>query len=106
VIFSHYLYFDDVLNEALPKPDDWYEHQRVSYVKSRGRWVPYPYQNNISMLPVEDQQRAIDGMIDAIAIRHKSEGKPKTFDEWIVRQMGSFSFSVLLNGQNDQHCIV
>jgi hypothetical protein len=27
VIFSHYKYFDDVLNEALPKEDDWYTHQ-------------------------------------------------------------------------------
>ncbi|OQE19374.1 hypothetical protein PENFLA_c019G01973 [Penicillium flavigenum] len=26
VIFSHYKYFDDCLNEALPKAEDWYEH--------------------------------------------------------------------------------
>ena len=37
-------YFDDCINEALPKPDDWYEHERVSYVRSKGAWVPYPYQ--------------------------------------------------------------
>lgn len=40
VIFSHYAYFDDVIAEALPKPDDWYEHQRISYVRSRDVWVP------------------------------------------------------------------
>jgi len=40
VIFSHYAYFDDVLAEALPRPEDWYEHQRISYVRSRDVWVP------------------------------------------------------------------
>lgn len=40
VIFSHYAYFDDVLKQALPEKDDWYEHQRVSYVRSRDVWVP------------------------------------------------------------------
>lgn len=27
VIFSHYKYFDDCINEALPKETDWYTHQ-------------------------------------------------------------------------------
>lgn len=40
VIFSHYLYFDDVIHEALPKQGDWYEHQRVSYVRIKNTWVP------------------------------------------------------------------
>jgi hypothetical protein len=42
-------YFDDVINEALPSPDDWYTHERVSYVRSKGLWVPYPYQ--VSLIP-------------------------------------------------------
>lgn len=40
VIFSHYSYFDDCIAEALPKEEDWYEHQRVSYVRTKGVWVP------------------------------------------------------------------
>lgn len=40
VIFSHYAYFDDVIAEALPKKEDWYDHQRVSYVRRRDIWVP------------------------------------------------------------------
>jgi hypothetical protein len=27
VIFSHYKYFDDCIDEALPKDTDWYTHQ-------------------------------------------------------------------------------
>ena len=38
VIFSHYKYFDDALNEALPHSDDWLIHKRVSYVRSKGFW--------------------------------------------------------------------
>ena len=29
--------------------------ERVSYVWMKGRWVAYPFQNNISALPQEDQ---------------------------------------------------
>jgi len=37
---SHYDYFDDTINRALPGDDDWYEHQRVSYIRTGGAWVP------------------------------------------------------------------
>ncbi|KKA29120.1 hypothetical protein TD95_005407 [Thielaviopsis punctulata] len=88
VIFSHYKYFDDCLDEALPKEDDWYNHQRISYVRYKGQWVPYPFQNNISMLPKEDQTKCIDGLIDAALEHRVSNTKPKDFDDWIVRLMG------------------
>ncbi|KAI8586275.1 hypothetical protein BDZ88DRAFT_429657 [Geranomyces variabilis] len=88
VIFSHYSYFDDTLDKALPEPDDWRLHQRVSYVRSRNTWVPYPYQNNISMLPKEDQVVALSGMVDAYVASKTCTEKPKNFDEWIVRNMG------------------
>ncbi|KAJ5105888.1 hypothetical protein NUU61_003235 [Penicillium alfredii] len=88
VIFSHYKYFDDCIDEALPKEEDWYTHERISYVRCQGQWVPYPFQNNISMLPKEEQVKCIDGMIDAALEARVSNTKPKTFDEWIVRMMG------------------
>lgn len=88
VSFSHYLYFDDVINEALPQPSDWYEHQMVSYVRAKGLWIPYPYQNNITVLAVEDQVKCIEGMIDAVEVRSRAVHKPNNFDEWIVRMMG------------------
>ncbi|RQM05417.1 hypothetical protein DH86_00001962 [Scytalidium sp. 3C] len=89
VIFSHYKYFDDCLDEALPKEEDWYHHQRISYVRCKGLWVPYPFQNNISVLPKEDQVKCIDGLIDAALEARTATTKPKTFDEWIVRMMGT-----------------
>lgn len=50
--------------------------------------MPYPFQNNISMLPKEDQAKCIDGLIDAALEHRVSNTKPKDFDDWIVRLMG------------------
>lgn len=33
----------------------WNTLERVSYVWMKDRWVAYPFQNNISALPKEDQ---------------------------------------------------
>ncbi|KAK3314986.1 UDP-galactopyranose mutase [Apodospora peruviana] len=88
VIFSHYKYFDDCIDEALPKEDDWYTHQRISYVRYKELWVPYPFQNNISMLPKEDQVKCMEGLIDAAMECRVANTKPKDFDEWILRMCG------------------
>ena len=89
VIFSHYKYFDDCIDEALPNEDDWYTHQRISYVRYKGLWVPYPFQNNVSMLPKEDQAAALDGLVDAALEARVANTKPKDFDEHILRTMGA-----------------
>jgi len=70
VIFSHYQYFDELVGAAVggDGADAWNTLQRVSYVWIRGRWVAYPFQNNINALPPEDQARArvtLDGRSDA-----------------------------------------
>ncbi|KIX03019.1 uncharacterized protein Z518_06569 [Rhinocladiella mackenziei CBS 650.93] len=88
VIFSHYKYFDDCIDEALPQEDDWYTHQRISYVRCKGLWVPYPFQNNISMLSKEDQVKCMDGLIDAALEARIANTKPQNFDEWILRNQG------------------
>lgn len=88
VIFSHYKYFDKCIAEALPNESDWYSHERVSYVRSRDVWVPYPYQNNISVLPKEDQVDCMNGLVDAAMECQIATTKPKDFDEWILRNMG------------------
>jgi protoporphyrinogen oxidase len=85
VIFSHYSYFDDLLDRAVGS-DGWEYHQRVSYVWLKDRWVPYPFQNNLYCLDEDDKVDCISGLIDAYSTR--SESKPRNFDEWIVRNMG------------------
>ncbi|POS77721.1 UDP-galactopyranose mutase [Diaporthe helianthi] len=100
VIFSHYKYFDDCIEEALPKQDDWFDHQRISYVRYKGLWVPYPFQNNISMLPKEDQVASLEGLIDAAMEGAVTKSKPKNFDEWIVRQMGEHIANIFMRPYN------
>ena len=51
VQFSHYRYFDDLMDRALG--DAWFNHQRESWVWIEGRFVPYPFQNNIRYLSLE-----------------------------------------------------
>ena len=41
------------------------------------------------MLPQKEQVDCIDGMIDAAMEARVANTKPKTFDEWIVRMMGT-----------------
>ncbi|KAH7155068.1 hypothetical protein B0J13DRAFT_468923 [Dactylonectria estremocensis] len=100
VIFSHYKYFDDCIEEALPKEDDWYTHQRISYVRYKGLWVPYPFQNNISMLPKEDQVTCIDGLIDSALECRVANTKPKNFDEWILRMTGEGVANIFMRPYN------
>ncbi len=100
VIFSHYKYFDDIIDEALPNDSDWYHHQRISYVRYKDLWVPYPFQNNVSMLPKEDQALCIEGMIDAALEARVSNTKPTNFDDWIVRNNGEGIANVFMRPYN------
>lgn len=60
VLFSHYDYFDCVVAEALG--NDYYEHQRESWIRILQSWVPYPFQNNVRYLPEEALQECVDGL--------------------------------------------
>jgi protoporphyrinogen oxidase len=84
VLFSHYKYFDDVMDRALG--DAWVEHAREAWVWMRDRWIPYPLQNNIWRLPDAELEACVDGLkalqnIDASA-------PPATFREWLLRSFG------------------
>jgi UDP-galactopyranose mutase len=63
VVFSHFGEFDRLLEETLG--DDVHEHERSSYVRVDGRWVPYPFQNNLRHLAPEDAYDCLVGLLDA-----------------------------------------
>ncbi|SNB45827.1 NAD(P)/FAD-dependent oxidoreductase [Geobacter sp. DSM 9736] len=60
VLFSHYDYFDRAVEESLQ--GEYYEHQRESWVRTCGTWVPYPFQNNVRYLPELVLQECVDGL--------------------------------------------
>eukprot|EP01041_Mallomonas_annulata_P010741 gene10741-22438_t len=85
VIFSHYNYFDQLLDAALGTGDEfWAVHERVSYV----------------CLPLEDQITCINGLIEAKVTNALAKSAPADFDEWILRVMGEGIANIFMRPYN------
>merc|ERR1711907_523496 len=74
--------------------------QRISYVWIKNRWVAYPFQNNISALPKEDQITCLEGLVEAKVRCATAQEKPKNFDEWILRVMGDGIADIFMRPYN------
>jgi protoporphyrinogen oxidase len=85
VQFSHYSYYDRVLDKALG--DRWLWHERESWIRFKNRFVPYPFQNNIHRLDPADQDRALAGLDQARSGR-EGRGRPANFSSWINQTFG------------------
>ncbi len=83
VLFSHYRYFDDVMDRALG--DAWVEHVREAWVWMRDRWIPYPFQNNIWRLP----QPELDACVAGLKALRACDLPPATFREWLLASFGT-----------------
>jgi protoporphyrinogen oxidase len=81
VLFSHYPYFDEVVEYAVG--GECYEHLRESWVRILGRWVPYPFQNNIHHLPREVIEECLGGL------RQVSSGGGSSFRAWMDEVFGA-----------------
>jgi protoporphyrinogen oxidase len=81
VVFSHFGDFDRLLEEVLG--DDLEEHERSSYVRVAGRWVPYPFQNNLRHLAADDAYDCLVGLIDAPGASGTSD-----FGAWMEATFG------------------
>jgi protoporphyrinogen oxidase len=84
VQFSHYSHYDAVLEAALG--DEWLWHERESWVWIKGRFVPYPFQNNIHRLDPEDMELALRGLERAAAARPVTAAAH--FGDWIHTTFG------------------
>ncbi len=84
VQFSHYPYFDAVMDRALGV-EGWLSHERESWVWMKERFIPYPFQNNIRYLPPESMWRCLKGIID---ITKKPAPPPTDFHEWVMSIFG------------------
>ena len=86
VLFSHYDYFDALVDQALG--DQWVHHERESWIWSRGRFVPYPFQYNIRHLPPEVQRDCIEGLERLQREGPPIDGPPGNFREWLLARFG------------------
>jgi protoporphyrinogen oxidase len=97
VQFSHYAYYDRVLDEALG--DRWLWHDRESWIWIKGRFVPYPFQNNIHRLDAEDRDAALTGLERAHASQNQGN-PPATFADWIDRTFGTAIADLFMHPYN------
>jgi protoporphyrinogen oxidase len=81
--FSHYKYFDNLMDDLLG--DAWIDHARESWVWMRERFIPYPLQNNIHLLPRDEFMICLTGLIQSL----RQGPVPMTnFKEWIDASFG------------------
>jgi protoporphyrinogen oxidase len=81
--FSHYAYYDRILERAIGL--GWLYHDRQSWVWMKDRFIPYPFQNNIHRLEPPDRELAWEGMKAAASRRQIQEPNLK---QWIVQTFG------------------
>jgi protoporphyrinogen oxidase len=81
VMFSHYRYFDELVENMLH--GDYDQHMREAWVWLHGRFVPYPFQNNIHRLPPDVFLDCLMGIIES-----RDNDKRDNFDSWITSVFG------------------
>lgn len=81
VMFSHYSYFDDLVEKMLR--GDYDQHLREAWVWIHGRFVPYPFQNNIHRLPPDAFLDCVMGIAES-----RGDDRRSNFDEWITSVFG------------------
>ena len=92
VLFSHYEYFDRAMDEFLG-PEGWLHHERESWVWMRGRFIPYPFQNNIHRLPDDDLDCCLAGLVN---VTRNAQVVPENFRQWILATFGQGIADVFL----------
>ncbi len=82
IIFSHYDYFDKVVESLLG--DDILRYQRESWVWLMDRFIKYPFQNNFHFLPEDVTLECVSGLLKAREERRNLDN----FEDWIVASFG------------------
>ena len=83
VIFSHYPYFDKLIDDTLGK--EVHERVRESWVYLKEFCIPYPFQNNLRYLPKDLQVKCLMGAAKASAA---GNGNAANFRDWTLSTFG------------------
>ena len=84
VIFSHYKYFDNLIDKVLGK--EVHERIRESWIVKGESWVPYPFQSNLRYLPTDVQVSCLVGAAKAASNGGGTEAG--NFRDWILATFG------------------
>ncbi len=85
VVHSHYAAFSEFVDEVMG--GDLIEHRRRAFIRIAGRWVPYPFQNNLHHLPEKLREECVAGMVAA----RESGADPSAaadFSAWVDAAFG------------------
>lgn len=79
VLFSGNARFNRLFDELMD--GDYLEHQREAWIRHGGRWIPYPFQNNIQSLPARELADCVRGLV---AARRRGDSRDiDNFRDWI-----------------------
>lgn len=85
IIFSHYKYFDALLDELIG--GDILQHPRKSWVRMYDRFIPFPIQHNLHHLPPKDAARCLKDLVGGRPVPRNGYA-PEDFEEWLFVNFG------------------
>jgi len=97
IYFSKFDYFNEVYDRLIGK--DSCKKERNQFIFIDGKYLPYPFQNNIRYLNQEKIFECVQGLIQA---EKKSGIKPKNFYEFNLAAMGFGIAKHFMNPYNDK----
>lgn len=86
VQFSHYEYFDKMMEKALGK-DGWLNHERASFIWMKDKFIPYPLQNNIHRLPKDVFEECYQGLKNTLK-EDVNKTDLSSFEDWLIKSFG------------------
>lgn len=95
VIFSHYEYFNRVMDAHVAQ---WNIKRRASHVWMGDRFVPYPLQHHVHHLPEPLQAACLQGLADRSTAR--GPGRDVSFEDWIATCFGQGLGDVFMRPYN------
>jgi protoporphyrinogen oxidase len=85
VLFSHYEYFDRLFDRLMG--DEYQTLRRQAWIWMCGRFLPYPFQNNLRHLPPDTCLECLLGLLDAQR-EPRSPAECRNFEELILGIFG------------------
>lgn len=82
VMFSGDERFNSLVDHLIGR--DFLSHKRESWIRLMGKWVPYPFQNNIRYLHGDAIVECLLGLLNA----QNNDKIVSNFEEWICRTFG------------------
>lgn len=97
IYFSKYDYFNNVYDGVMKK--DSYKKERNQYIFIDGKFLPYPFQNNIRHLDSDKIFECVQGLIN---IQKNNNKKPKNFYEFNLASMGEGIVKYFMGPYNEK----